>query len=83
MEASVFLGGGWLDGSNAAVQLSPADGAHPSDSHEAGFSPADAAAHNPMHPGVRRPACLSTVFHVSIMQAARKSAVLQGGAAFC
>ena len=62
MEASVFLGGGWLDGSNEAVQLGPADGAHLSSSHEAGFSPAHAAAHSTMHPGMRWLACHCTAF---------------------
>ena len=53
MEASVFLGGGWLDGSgDEASQSGPADGAHGFSPRDAGSGPAHAAALQSYHPGV-------------------------------
>ena len=53
MEASVFLGGGWLEGSgDEASQSGPADGAHRSSPRDAGSGPAHAAALQSYHPAV-------------------------------
>ena len=56
MEASVFLGGGWLDGSgDEASQLGPGDSGHLPVPHDAGVSPAHAAAMQLHSPGMQWP----------------------------
>jgi hypothetical protein len=62
MEASVFLGGGWLDGSgDEASQLRAGDAAHLPCPHEADLGAAHAAALQAHHPGVLQMTCCCTI----------------------